>query len=399
MKGSINVKHLTYKSQKSVTLSNNKLVLILGLAGFISAADNWFVSPVLPAIAANFSISIPKAGIILAAYMIPYGIMQPVYGFFSDGFSKVKTLKFIMCGFTLGTAGCALSNSLWTLCFWRTFTGFFAAGIIAVSLALIGDTVPTEKRQLYVGKFMGLVFLGQGLSTGLGGFLAKFISWRMSFAFFTIIAVCSIFLLLKLKPNTVISVKRNFFTEIKYTLILSKQRMIFPLALIAGFLLLGLYSYLGAFLNDVIGLDYLQCGLIIMFYGLSCLFAGSQIGKLVIKIGHKKTIMLGALLALISALLLALLPYWQITLIATISLGCGYIFIQSTLATMAFDVVTETKGLPSGLIGLGLFSGGGLGSAFSSYLLSQASYKFLWITFSIGISFFIFIIKKLKFDT
>lgn len=392
------MKLFTVKNQKSVTLSHDTLILILGLSGFISAADNWFISPVLPAIASDFDVSISKAGIMLTAYMIPYGIMQPVYGFFSDRFSKARILQLIVFGFTLGTAGCVIAPSFWILCIWRFLTGFFAAGIIAVSLALIGDTVPTLKRQMYVGKFMGIVFLGQGLSAGLGGTLAKFISWRMAFAFFVIISICAIILLFKLEPNVVVPVKRNFFTEIKYIVLASKQRIIFPLAFIAGFLLLGLYSYLGAFLHDVIELDYLQCGVIIMFYGLACLLAGTQIGKLVLKIGHQKTVMLGGLFALITALFLTFLPYLQAALIATISLGFGYIFIQSTLATMAFDVVTETKGLPSGLIGLGLFSGGGLGSFFSSWLISQISYKSLWMIFAIGIALFIFSINRLSFD-
>lgn len=57
----------------------NNLVLILGFSGFISAANSWFVSPVLPAISNSFGTSIAQAGIILTAYMIPYGIMQPLH--------------------------------------------------------------------------------------------------------------------------------------------------------------------------------------------------------------------------------------------------------------------------------------------------------------------------------
>ena len=72
--------------------------------------------------------------------------------------------------------------------------------------------------------------------------------------------------------------------------------------------------------------------------------------------------------------------------------------MQSTLATLAFDVMSENKGLPSGLIGLGLFSGEGLGSLFSGWLLLKGGYQSIWIVFLIGILIFNLITLKIKFN-
>jgi len=372
-------------------------VIILGLAGFISAADNWFVSPVLPAIASGFGISIPQTGAIITAYMIPYGLMQPVYGFFSDRKSKIKTLRWIVLGLSLCTAGCSLSSSLWMLCSFRFLTGFFAAGIIAVSLALIGDTIPSDLRQIYVGRFMGIVFLGQGISAGLGGFFSKYVSWRVAFLFFCIFALVVFFLLSRLTDRLPVkpSRQKKFFPELKFVVATQKGRIIFPLALAAGILLIGLYSYLGAYLNEVLGLNYLQGGIIVMFYGLSCLAAGSFVGKLSRRLGQVQTIFLGGCLSLATALLLAFSSSWQIALIATSILGFGYIFIQSTLATIAFDISTESTGLSSGLIGVGLFIGGGIGTALNGSVLAYAGYQNLWFVASAGIVMFIMAIIRL----
>jgi predicted MFS family arabinose efflux permease len=371
-------------------LNNKTFIWKLGVAGFISAADNWVISPILPAIAAGFDVSIFQAGAILTAYMIPYGIMQPIYGFLSDCFGKAKLLQWIVVGLALGTTGCFTANSLWILCFWRLVTGFFAAGIIAVSLALIGDTVPVLDRQKYVGMFIGFVFLGQGLSAGLVGAFAKYISWRTSFAFFAVAAACTVFLLKKLPPGMSVHRGHNFFSEIKQVTRSPKGKVIFPLSFFAGFLLLGLYSYLGAFLHEIVELDYLQVGIVIMLFGFSCFLAGGQVGKLEQRIGQKKTVVIGGYLALFTTFLLTMFPYWETGCLATISLGFGYIFIQSTLATIAFDVSSNSKGLPSALIGLGLFGGGGLGTMFNSWMLSISNYSILWLT--LGICIFIFIL-------
>jgi len=384
-------------------LEKEKLVWILGFAGLISAADNWIISPILPEIAKFFSISIPQAGMALTAYMVPYGIMQPIYGFLSDRLGKSKILKLIMCGLSIGTIGCALSTSFWTLCICRIITGFFAAGIIAVSLALIGDNVSGYESQIYVGKFMGIVFLGQGLSVGLGGFLTNYFSWRIIFILFSIMAVFSAFLLWKL-PRSYISsleVRQNFFIETKTIVTTSLGKTIFPLAFATGFLLLGIYGYLGAFLQEVIHLSPLKSGAIMALFGFACLLTGTQAGKLSKKISRKNMLIIGGISALCMPIVLILFPSWQFGCIATIVLGIGYIFIQSTLATCAFDIASDAKGLPSALVGLGLFGGGGLGSSFGGLLLSLTNYKTLWIVFAFCITIFIIkltSIRHLKFS-
>lgn len=388
----------TISTKNSSSLKYEKLISILGLAGFISAADNWFISPSLSAIASEFNVSSSIAASILTAYLIPYGIMQPVLGFLSDRFSKTKILQFIVCGLALGTAGCSISNSLAMLVIFRAVTGFFAAGIIAVSLALIGDTVKASERQIYVGRFAGIVFLGQGLSCGLGGILTKYFNWRLSFVFFTIAAILTAFLLHKLPHSFPTPVHNKFLPEIKRVIFTPKGKVIFPLALLTGFLLIGLYSFLGTFLHDIVGLNYLQVGIVIMFYGFACLIAGLQVGKLEQKLGKKTILLLGNCFSLCSVLLLIIFSCWQAVWIATISLGFGYIFIQSTLATSCFDIASESKGLPSGLMGLCLFGGAGLGTAFNGWLLSQVDYKTLWLIVALEIIIFIIIISKLDYD-
>ena len=63
-------------------VKENRLIVILGLAGFVVMADNWVVSPILPAIANSLKISPVRAGllIIITAYMLPFGLFQLLFG-------------------------------------------------------------------------------------------------------------------------------------------------------------------------------------------------------------------------------------------------------------------------------------------------------------------------------
>ena len=73
-----------------IAISTTALVLILGITRFISAAENWIVSPIISTIAKDFNVSIPQINAILTAYLIPYGIMQPFYVYISDRNGKKK---------------------------------------------------------------------------------------------------------------------------------------------------------------------------------------------------------------------------------------------------------------------------------------------------------------------
>src|SRR5664279_3575323 len=96
----------------------NKIITLLGLAGFIVMADNWVVSPILPAISQNLNIDISRAGLLITAYMII---------------------------FTIATGLCALGSSLTSLSIYRALTGVFAASVMPISLALIGDMFPVKE--------------------------------------------------------------------------------------------------------------------------------------------------------------------------------------------------------------------------------------------------------------
>ncbi|MCE0495612.1 MFS transporter [Vibrio salinus] len=118
---------------------NNYFVLfIVGFAGFISAADNWVASLLLPGISNSFGVTVATASIVLTAYLIPYGVMQPVYGFFSDRRGKTKVLKILMICLAVATFLCAKAPDIKWLTALRFVTGFFAAGIIGVGIFAVG---------------------------------------------------------------------------------------------------------------------------------------------------------------------------------------------------------------------------------------------------------------------
>ena len=172
-----------------MTSEQRRVVLTLGFCGLVSAADNWFVSPALPAIAQTLAVAPSVVAVILTAYLVPYGALQPVCGAIGDRVGRVRLLRVIVAGLAVGTLVCALAPSLPALVAARILTGCFAAGIISVSQALVGDVVSAEDRAAAVGLLMGVTFTGQGLSAGLGGIITELVGWRAAFVCFGVLAV------------------------------------------------------------------------------------------------------------------------------------------------------------------------------------------------------------------
>src|SRR3954462_2790511 len=80
------------------------LRLWLGAGIFMINLDSRVIAPRLPTIATAFHTSVSSAGILISAYMFPYGFFQLVYGPLSDRLGKVKVVPFAMVLFSVGTA-------------------------------------------------------------------------------------------------------------------------------------------------------------------------------------------------------------------------------------------------------------------------------------------------------
>jgi hypothetical protein len=147
-------------------MKSKNVIGLLGLSGFIVMADNWVVSPILPAISEHLNVDMARAGLLIAAYMIPFGIFQIVFGPLADRYGKKQVITFSMILFTLATGLCALGMGLTDLAIYRSLTGVFAASVMPVSLALIGDIFPIQERQGAIRNLHGDFFFRSGIEYG-----------------------------------------------------------------------------------------------------------------------------------------------------------------------------------------------------------------------------------------
>lgn len=399
------------KDEVRLTPAQLHVVVTLGFCGLVSAADNWFVSPALPSIAHTLAVAPTAAAVVLTAYLLPYGALQPVCGRLGDGVGRLRLLRIIVLGLCVGTFLCAVVPSLEFLVVARIVTGCFAAGIISVSQAFVGDVLGPRSRAGAVGILMGITFTGQGLSAGLGGILTDLVGWRAAFAAFGVLAAIAWLGLFTLrepahrgdeaassdaaatleaaatsgpecaapageKTNPVLA----FFRD-ALRIFFGPHRAVFLLACSTGLLFLGVYGLMGTFLAEVCGLTPTQAGLVMMLYGVFCLIGGSVSGKLGVGRGLAGVIAIGEVAGVVSAaalILSTITASWVPSLVAAACLGLGYILVQPTLVTLSMEADPSQAGLCTGLIGFAVFAFGGVGSALGGVFLGAGGYLLLW---------------------
>ena len=369
-------------------MDKKKMILILGFAGFVAMADNWVVSPILPAIAQNMNVDVASASIVITAYMLPFGLFQLLYGYLAERLGKRQVITFAISMFTIATALCAFAFTITDLALYRALTGMFAAAIMPISLALIGDLFPVEERQSAIGSFMGISFLGQGLSMAIGGSIAYFLNWRGVFGVYASLAVLSSLLLFTIGKKIPSTKNKDSKALMPYLSLINNPSslMIYTLVIFEGIFLIGSFSFLGGFIEKTFDLNNFAIGMVMTAFGIMALLAGRKSGKIAAKIGRKKTAAIGLSFAFIANILLVTMGSYLSVVVITVGLmGLGFMMAHSTFLTIATEFAAKARGIAMSLVAFCFMGGGGIGTAIGGRIVAASSFERLFLIYGIGL--------------
>ena len=361
-------------------MNAKRLIVVLGLAGFIVMADNWVVAPLLPSIARTMGVEPARAGILIAAYMLPFGLFQLLYGPLADRFGKLRVVGISLVFFTVATGLTAVGVGLGDLTLYRALTGIFAAATMPVSLALIGDLVPMKQRQQAIAGFMGIAFLGQATSVAIGATIAAVTSWRgVLITYAVVAAVITVVLLVTARsfagelqgdPNS--QFVRPYLRLLGHWPSLRTYLVVF----FEGALVLGSFSYLGASAARSLVLGTLQIGLLMAVFGIGVIAASRASARLAERIGRHRLVAVGLALAAAADLVVAF-GGAQLALVAlgVLLLGLGFMFAHSSLLTTATQFAEKARGTAMSLVAFSFMVGGAIGTALGGRLIEATSYR------------------------
>jgi DHA1 family bicyclomycin/chloramphenicol resistance-like MFS transporter len=157
------------------------LTVVLAMLTALGPLSTDMYLPSLPAIAAGLGASTGQAQMTLSAFLLGFAAGQFFYGPISDRVGRRPVLLFGLGLFTLASLICALSPNIETLIGARFLQALGASGPIVLGRAIVRDFYEGARagRELSrMGTIMGVV---PALAPILGGLIAQFSHWRMTF--------------------------------------------------------------------------------------------------------------------------------------------------------------------------------------------------------------------------
>lgn len=153
--------------------------VILGM--FIAIIDSSIVNVALPHMMAAFGSNVEEIEWVSTGYMLSAAIMMPTTGFLGDRFGRKKLYALAIFLFTVTSMLCGAAWDVGSLVLFRVLQGIVGGAIQPVSQAIIFEAFPPHKR----GMSMAIVGVGAMfapmIGPTLGGYIVDYINWRWIF--------------------------------------------------------------------------------------------------------------------------------------------------------------------------------------------------------------------------
>lgn len=382
----------------------------LAAASFASMASMRICDPMLPAMAADFGTTATGAAGVVTLYTIGYGVSQLAHGPLGDRIGKARYIAGAALAAALASLLCALAPGLAVLEVARLLTGSIAAAIIPLSMAWVGDTVPYDRRQATLARFLNGTILGLILGQAMGGLLADTLGWRSAFVLLAVI-----FAMAGWKLRSVVragaSAARSSETPTaqgsaaqpapaapiepppagalaRYALVLGVPwaRVILAIVAVEGLLAFGALAFIPTSLHERAGLPIWLAGATVAAFGLGGFAYTLTAARLVRRFGEAGLAIGGGAVLAAGFGLIAAAPGFLSGAVACMLIGLGYHMLHNTLQTNATQMAPTVRGTAVALFAMSLFIGQSVGVTAAAGALPSTGFAPLFVATALGLA-------------
>jgi EmrB/QacA subfamily drug resistance transporter len=172
----------------------------LSLSMLMPSLDTSIANAGLPILAQAFNASFQAVQWIVLAYLLAITAVIVSVGRLGDLIGRRRLLLLGVGLFTGASLLCGIAPTLWLLIAARAAQGLGAAIMMALAVALVGETVPKEKTGSAMGLLGTMSAIGTTLGPSLGGILITALGWRTIFLINVPLGLLNCFLVARYLP-------------------------------------------------------------------------------------------------------------------------------------------------------------------------------------------------------
>jgi EmrB/QacA subfamily drug resistance transporter len=345
---------------------------------------------------------------LFSIYLLAQAVSVPIYGKLNDLFGRKPVILFGIGLFLLGSIMCGVAWAIWPLIAFRVVQGLGAGAIMPTTITIVGDLYSVRERAKVQGYVASVWGIASVVGPTLGGVFSEYVSWR--WIFFVNIPLCllagamivrsfherierghpvidykgagllatglALVILGALEggqawawdsPASVAILGLGGAALIGFVLVerraaspvlplwVFRRRLLVSSGLISvgvGAILYALSSYVPVYVQDVLGTGPLVAGFALATLTLGWPIAGSQAGKVYLRLGFRACTVIGTSLVVAGCALLLLLggdsSVWLVAAIClVIGLGMG-LTASPTLIAAQSSVGWAERGVVTG---------------------------------------------------
>lgn len=255
-------------------------LLALTLSAFAIGTTEFVIVGLLPTVAADLSISIPSAGLLVSLYALGVAIGAPVLTALTGKLPRKALLLALMALFTAGNLLAWQAPRYETLVAARILTGLAHGVFFSIGSTIATGLVPREKAASAIAiMFTGLTV---ALVTGvpLGTFIGQHFGWRETFLAVSVLGVVAFI-------GSAVFVPRHIAHTPPASLAQQAQVLVEPrLLLVYAKTAIGYggtfipFTFLASILTDISGFSASAVGWVMLVYGVAVAVGNLWGGKL-----------------------------------------------------------------------------------------------------------------------
>jgi predicted MFS family arabinose efflux permease len=265
----------------------------------------------------------------------------------------------------------------------RVAAGLVAGGVFPVAMALVGDLVPIQQRQVMIGRLLAVGLTGNVLGAAIAGVIGDLFGWRGIFAVigsFGLIVTIAAFYILRSFPVPKPRPKFNLpAVKENYRSIFADPRakVCFGSVFFEGIFIHGIFPYVAILLLAAGEARASIAGLVIGAFGLGGVLYSLLVPALVARFAERKLMLVGGVLAA-TALSLAALHFPWYAQVAVFGLfGFGFYLLHGCIQVHVTDLSPTARGAAASVHSSFFFTGQATGPVLYGFGYSHGALELL----------------------
>jgi len=183
-------------------LSERALITLLAAATAAGPVAVNIYLPVLPAVRAEFGVSVAAANLTVSAPLVAFAVGLLLWGPVSDRHGRRPVLLLGLGINVVGSILALLAPSLGWLMVGRIVQALGSAGGVTVARAAIGDLFGRERMARMIAYLTMVMLMANSIAPAAGGALAEFAGWRAVFVLLCLVSSLVWLASLRYMPET-----------------------------------------------------------------------------------------------------------------------------------------------------------------------------------------------------